>query len=467
MDEVMGTAEAARRLGVSPQRVRALWHKGALSGRIMASRLLLDRASVLDLAERDRPATRPLSARNTWTLLLMLAGEPSPLASASELSRLRTLAFTRQERTLATLVRARARMMRFDGIAGAGGYVLREGHVVPAGATLAHRWTDLVVDGITEVYATESAAQNLGDRLRLWRDPQGSIMVHVVPDDGVLATVPRCRRGRRGRPADSGDLARPRRRRCGRPSNGGATRLPAARPPEGRTTVSERDEPRQVPGPPRPPVVDARITLAARPDLYVHPDAVARCARTVRALGFEVKELHTSGHRFTRGRLVVDVLAPDHPPRRTALRTVGRRTTVEVQGGTQALQRLELVPVEYAGREALVPIPNLLGALLLKADASHLHDPDRHLLDVAFLTSLATDPLAMRGELTGSDPRRLRAADTHLADADHRGWRALGRERQRAAYATWNCSSTEPDDTQRPGSPCRASCGACVGRRAR
>jgi hypothetical protein len=34
----------------------------------------------------------------------------------------------------------------------------------------------------------------------------------------------------------------------------------------------------------------------------------------------------------------------------------------------------------------------MLGALLLKADANRLHDPDRHLLDVAFLTSLATDP---------------------------------------------------------------------------
>ncbi|HET9658225.1 MAG TPA: hypothetical protein VFP72_22930 [Kineosporiaceae bacterium] len=100
----------------------------------------------------------------------------------------------------------------------------------------------------------------------------------------------------------------------------------------------------------------------------------------------------------------------------------GRRTTwtVEVPGGTQALQRLELVPVGYAAREVLVPIPNLLGALLLKADATSLHDPDRHLLDVAFLTSLVIDPLGMCGELTGSDPRRIRAADTHLADADHR-----------------------------------------------
>lgn len=251
--------------------------------------------------------------------------------------------------------------------------------------------------------------------------------------------------------------------------------------------MSDRDGPTSAPE--QPPIVDSRIVLANRPDvpediwsvlidlastlrptewcliggqmvafrasiasvpaprtsddldvlsnLYLHPDAVARCTRTIRDLGFEVEKLHTSGHRFTRGRLAVDILAPDHPPKRAALRTVGRRTTVEVPGGTQALQRLELVRVEYAAREVLVPIPNLLGALLLKADATRLHEPDRHLLDVAFLTSLVVDPLELRSALAGSDPRRLRAADTHLADADHRAWRALGRDRQRAAYATW------------------------------
>lgn len=179
----MGTAEAAVRLRMSPQRVRALWREGALSGHIVANRLLLDRASVLDLAERDRPATRPLSTRNAWTLLLMLAGEPSPWASASELSRLRRLVSTREEAPLAALVRARARTVRLDGVAGAGGYVLRDDHVVPAGVMLAHRWTDLVVEGVTEVYVAESFAQNLADRLRLWPDPQGPIVVHAVPDD--------------------------------------------------------------------------------------------------------------------------------------------------------------------------------------------------------------------------------------------------------------------------------------------
>jgi hypothetical protein len=77
MDDVMGTAEAAGRLQMSPQRVRALWHEGALSGQIVANRLLLDRASVLGFAERDRPATQPLSARNA---VFAPAQQRSPLA---------------------------------------------------------------------------------------------------------------------------------------------------------------------------------------------------------------------------------------------------------------------------------------------------------------------------------------------------------------------------------------------------
>lgn len=183
MDDMMGTAEAAQRLGVSLQRVRALWHEGAVTGRLMANRLLLDRSSVFELAERERPATRPLSARNAWGMLVLLADEVSPRASPSEVSRLRTLAFTRDADALAVLVRARARTVRYDGVEGAGEYVLRDRRVVASGATLAHRWTDLIVDGLTEVYGTASDVQGLAGQLRLWREPQGPIIMHAVADD--------------------------------------------------------------------------------------------------------------------------------------------------------------------------------------------------------------------------------------------------------------------------------------------
>ena len=101
-------------------------------------------------------------------------------------------------------MRARARTVRLDGVLGACGYVLRDERLVRAGATLAHPWTDLVVDGLTEVYATESAAQRLTDRLRLWQDPQGPIVVHAVPDglgELLLNRAEMPATGRRGRPA--------------------------------------------------------------------------------------------------------------------------------------------------------------------------------------------------------------------------------------------------------------------------
>jgi hypothetical protein len=118
----------------------------------------------------------------------MMAGELSPWASPPELSRLRHLATTRQESALASLVRARARTVRLDGVPGVARYVLGEEHVVRAGATVAHRWTELLADEAAEVYATETSTQTLIDRLRLWRDMQGPIVVHVVPNglDGLL-----------------------------------------------------------------------------------------------------------------------------------------------------------------------------------------------------------------------------------------------------------------------------------------
>ncbi len=179
----MSTVEAAQRLAVSPRRVRVLWHEGVLSGQLAANRLLLDRARVLDVAEQDRSSTRPLSLRNAWSLLMLLAGERAPWASPSEVSRLRTLAFTREEAALAALVRARAKVWRFDGVASAGKYVLDDNVTVPAGATLAHQWTDLVVDGLTEVYASSVDALKLVDRIHLWPAPQGSIIIHSVPEE--------------------------------------------------------------------------------------------------------------------------------------------------------------------------------------------------------------------------------------------------------------------------------------------
>lgn len=75
-------------------------------------------------------------------------------------------------------------------------------------------------------------------------------------------------------------------------------------------------------------------------------------------------------HRFPNGRARVDVLAPDGLGPRADLTTVPPGRTIEVEGGSQALHRTELVPVRHGGRTVDVPRPNLLGAIVIKACAA-------------------------------------------------------------------------------------------------
>lgn len=173
-------------------------------------------------------------------------------------------------------------------------------------------------------------------------------------------------------------------------------------------------------------------------DLVSSPTAVSECVRAVRELGYMPTESTNPDilHRFTRpeDQTMIDVLAPDHAPPRRRPFTVPPRTTVRVEGGRQALQRAGVIDVHKADRSALVPVPSVLGALVLKAAAYQIdsRDPERHLYDAAFLASLVTDPIAARSSFKGSDGKRLRILDRHLADRNHEAWWLLGEHREDA-----------------------------------
>ncbi|MGY1714194.1 hypothetical protein ACI78R_07040 [Geodermatophilus sp. SYSU D01106] len=89
-------------------------------------------------------------------------------------------------------------------------------------------------------------------------------------------------------------------------------------------------------------------------------------------------------------------------------------------------------------RSATVPVPDLLGALVLKAAAwqSTTRDRARHRGDAAFLASLMSDPLAERARFAGSDRKRLQRLDLVLSDPDAAEWRALG-DAADDGYAVW------------------------------
>ena len=111
--------------------------------------------------------------------------------------------------------------------------------------------------------------------------------------------------------------------------------------------------------------------------------------------------------------------------------------SLQVPGGTQALDRTELVPVVFGEHQGVVPRPSLLGAIVGKAVAVDVDDvPDAQRLDLALLLSLVGDPLELANQLTKKDRQRLRAR-SEMAGADQRAWSSLSADeadRGRAAF---------------------------------
>lgn len=162
-------------------------------------------------------------------------------------------------------------------------------------------------------------------------------------------------------------------------------------------------------------------------DIRAVPDALAHLVAALEEAGFALESMSTDGlaHRYVRPHeprpVVVDVLAPEGVGTRAVLVTTPPGRTVEVPGGTQALNRTERVTIVHEGRSGTLPRPTLLAAIVAKAAATALAPPDRHYRDLALLCSLLDDPFTVADELTPKDRKRLRLAKA-LLDDTHAAW---------------------------------------------
>ena len=103
-------------------------------------------------------------------------------------------------------------------------------------------------------------------------------------------------------------------------------------------------------------------------------------------------------HRFHRSSddVVVDVLAPDGLGPRHHAGTTPPYRTISVPGGTWALQRTTRVEISVDGRVGTIAVPDLVGAILIKARAIATERAATHRQDLALLLSLVDDPRAAR-----------------------------------------------------------------------
>ena len=162
------------------------------------------------------------------------------------------------------------------------------------------------------------------------------------------------------------------------------------------------------------------------------PHGTERFSKLLIELGYEVIDVSGfgHGHRFRRGDVDIDVLAPDGLNSMERRVTVPPLHTVEVPGGSQALQRSEVVEVEVGGRRGALPRPNLLGAILVKTRAIAVDDAkDSQRLDVAFLLTLVEDPHELAAAITSAEKRWLRA-HPEMNKPDRAWWRAQESQRE-------------------------------------
>ena len=174
--------------------------------------------------------------------------------------------------------------------------------------------------------------------------------------------------------------------------------------------------------------------------------SMAGITAALTAIGFAVVEPGWPGspaHRLRRNDDVIDVLVADHLPRHAQPR-LRRHPVMAVDGGAQALARTQQAAIEYDGGTVRLTVPDLLGALVLKA-AAHMadrRDRERHLRDAALLASLITDHRRELERVQGSDRKRLRHLNDALSDPLDDAWLLLPDDARRRGQDTLRIFTT-------------------------
>jgi excisionase family DNA binding protein len=157
----ISVSEAARRLGVGEQRVRALAASGRLPARRLGHAWAIDSAAV-DARRKGARRGRPLSARSAWALLLLLEGRSRDIEiHRSERARAADRA-TRLAELEPGALSARADVRSYFAHPAAVERIVRDDRIVVGGVTAAgHHHANLAGGGVIELYARRADASDI------------------------------------------------------------------------------------------------------------------------------------------------------------------------------------------------------------------------------------------------------------------------------------------------------------------
>jgi hypothetical protein len=166
------------------------------------------------------------------------------------------------------------------------------------------------------------------------------------------------------------------------------------------------------------PTDDGDVVL----DVWSQREAVRTIGRWLQDThGFELLETADGfGYRYTRGDTTLDLLVPEGLDRQQTQPPTTNRTrpALPIEGGNQALLRVERVPVRVGSRTGYVRRPTLLGAIVLKAAAfvADSRDTQRHAQDIGLLMEAAF----ISGSLRSMDAQASPAPGAPLLALTHR-----------------------------------------------
>lgn len=178
-------------------------------------------------------------------------------------------------------------------------------------------------------------------------------------------------------------------------------------------------------------VIDVRATLREQ--------GTREAVRRLKAAGFMPFEPNRETvYRFTRDGDIVDVLAPDGLGDRADIVTEPPATTFRTAGGSRVLRHRRTLLVTRDGGTFSVPVPELGGALIIKARAASgaTTSKSKHERDLARLLALVEHPYEMRETLTAKERRYLRR-HRGLTAPGHHAWSEL------PAYASAGAQTLE------------------------